>query len=347
MAQLRCLFADGNRVRLAKGVLTLALVAGLAFVWTGHRAVVDAYTVGAERPAPVRFSGVDLTVSPSPIPDSPFTTVEGPDTRAVALGEVEQVDPEPAPVTVDGGEATLDGVVTGPEGPVSSAVVRIERHTSEGSATVDVTADALGRWSVTGLAGGRYRIRAFVPQRYTMTTSVVRFLGHDERLRLELIVGPVDASPQMAFAHRGDLYVGLTGTVAVTVTSRRVDAEGLVVVYGVAGQPVTLTAGSAVTITPGASTTDTDGVARFVVRCDQQGTWPATAEATGLTTSYVLPPCRPVPAPTPSPEAGPRSDPGGPADPGGEPEPGGAVVGPSLGRSGLPGPTSMVAVARG
>src|SRR3954468_15484125 len=59
------------------------------------------------------------------------------------------------------GGATLNGTVTGPDGPVPSATVHIERLVGDASGSADVATQPDGTWTAPGLLGGRYRVRAW------------------------------------------------------------------------------------------------------------------------------------------------------------------------------------------
>ncbi len=49
-------------------------------------------------------------------------------------------------VEITGGESTLSGRVTGPDGPVAGATVRLERFVGDAMATLDVVSNADGTW---------------------------------------------------------------------------------------------------------------------------------------------------------------------------------------------------------
>ncbi len=291
-------------MRLLKLVLGVGIVAGLFGMWSERALVVDAYSVSSEDPTTdIRLGGLDLTVTLSPLEPTPYRIDPAPDTRGVPValafrnGETANDANLIAPVSMRGGASGLSGVVTGPEGPVEAAIVRIERHTTEGLASEEVTTDSLGRWSLQRVLGGRYRVRAWLAGRYTMTESHVFFLPDDQDKALDLVVDGVDSKIQMSFAAGGDIYLGLTGTVAVSVTTRSIDAQGFTVVSGVPGAIVTLAPTAEATAQPSVVVADTDGVARFVVRCEQLGTATAVAKHQEQVASFTLPSCVPAPPP--------------------------------------------------
>src|SRR6476619_71159 len=63
------------------------------------------------------------------------------------------------------GTAHLAGVVKGPNGPVPGAVVRLEHLIGDGT-TTDVVSGPDGTYDAPNIAGGRYRVHAFLPPTY-------------------------------------------------------------------------------------------------------------------------------------------------------------------------------------
>jgi hypothetical protein len=305
-------------VLAARAALGAGIVAGLSLAWFHREVVLDAYALEPEPKVDIKLSGLDLTVEPSPVPRSPFV-VEGPaDTRdrtVTVTSDPEEDEPPPVVASIDG-TAELSGLVVGPEGPVPFATVRLERHTTAGMSTHDVSADETGRWSSPDLLGGRYRVRSWLAGEYRTGQSHVLFVDDDEPLELDLEVEPVDEGAKLTFSDGGAIYVGLSGTVAVTVTQQSVDADGYVVVAGVPGAVVTLAASAGVTVSPPVAVADGAGVARFVVSCQRPG------PMTGIT-SYgeeavwvALPECLPPPPVTAPPNPDPAPvDPAGAAAP--------------------------------
>jgi hypothetical protein len=284
-------------VPAARVVLGAGLLAGLSLAWFQRHAVVDAYSLEADPAIDIRLSGVDLTVEASPVPRSPFLVDPGPDTRQQPItvtADHEQIE-APAELAFSAGSATLRGVVTGPDGPVPSAVVRLERHTTVGMTSDDVEADEGGQWSAPELLGGRYRVRAWLTGEYGTAGSEVLFLNEGQSLTLDLAVDPVEDRARLSLVDSGDIHVGFTGTVAVTVTRQSVDADGYVVMSGVPGAAVTLEPSAGVTVSPATASADPDGVARFVIRCEQAGAKFAVARHEAEATWYALPDCLPTP----------------------------------------------------
>lgn len=298
--------ADGIGVGVVKAILAAVLLAGLLAIGSRGQPVLAAYTSDDDRSTNIALGGIDLAVGLTPVGPSPYLVDPAPDTGEHATGiavQPRRLASAAAP-TVKGGTARLSGTVIGPEGPVPQASVRIERETREGLATVDLVTDELGFYDLPGAHGGRYRIRAWVIGRFTMTLSYTLFLNDGETENTDLIIGPVDPGPYLGFTHRGDIHVGLTGTVAVSVNTRSIGDNGLVNVSGVAGAAVSLTPSPGVTSIPAEAVTDGSGVARFVLQCHRQGPASGVIRYNQWQATAVLPNCRPIPDAAPGVEQG-------------------------------------------
>lgn len=85
-------------------------------------------------------------IPPPPTTVAPVTTAPpGSDFTGVEIAPVEGRTP-PETVQIIGGTATLGGVVTGPDGPVAGATVRLERFVGDASAKLDITTNPDGTW---------------------------------------------------------------------------------------------------------------------------------------------------------------------------------------------------------
>ncbi|MEL6985530.1 MAG: carboxypeptidase-like regulatory domain-containing protein, partial [Actinomycetota bacterium] len=254
--------------RLVKAVLAGILILALGAMWTNRGVVLDAYTTD-EAAVSIRLSGVDLAFEPSVIAPTPYQVPMAPDTREAGRLAFDPGPPIAAPIpSLGGGDAELGGLVTGPEGPVEGATVRVERHTGHGSISVDTTTDEEGRWELAPVAGGRYRVRAWVPEQLTMGGSEVRFVADDEVAGFEFSLAEVDPTPSFEFVDGGPMYEGLPATVAVFLGWRSIDADGLVVTNPLPGAQVTVTTTAQVQVLSlQPMVTGGDGAIRVQVRC--------------------------------------------------------------------------------
>ena len=331
---------------MVKGALFGLLLLSLVAMWNGRARVTDAYRDRPEAEA-LRLSGVDLAYRLSEIEPSPYLVPAAPDTRDARPGMEFGPDPvrAPLPVSLRGGDALLEGTVVGPEGPVAGAVVHLERHTSEGIGYLDTTTDEEGHWSLRDMAGGRYRIRAWLPGFLTMGRSEVRYVADDELASFDFSLWGVDSTPTLEFIHGGPMYEGAPATVAVFLGSRSIDATGVVVTNPIPGARIDVRTTAQVQVQGQPfGLTDTQGTARFLLRCvpasflvpeadvadplaratspdvttgstvdtgsDARGPGGSlTATAGGQTASFELPGCLPVPEPPVAPaEDGESSD---------------------------------------
>ena len=336
-------------------------------MWTNRGVVIEAYANEGQSSTEVQLGGVDLTFELSPIEASPYEVVAAPDTRRAAIAETfatevaPAVEPAPAledgedpsdgggseppvqtvvtqpPTTIEpppiyGGTAQLTGLITGPEGRVPFATVRIERHTSEGTVTKDLVTDSNGRWAAARLLGGRYRVWAWAAQDdLAMPGSQVFFLDEGANRQTDLTLDEVSADPRVELIEAGSIYVGLSGTVAISITAQRVDEDGRVVVDGMPDTVVVFEPSPGVSTSPTVALTDADGVARFSVRCVDEGRpfvnvrhsadVKERPEDPDRVHSFTLPACIPIPPPPPptqpeldDPATGGESIPGGQSD---------------------------------
>ena len=85
-------------------------------------------------------------IPPPPDTVAPLTTAPpGSDFTNVVLNPVEGKPPAEK-VEILGGDATLSGLVAGPDGPVGGATVRLERFVGDAVARLDVVSNADGSW---------------------------------------------------------------------------------------------------------------------------------------------------------------------------------------------------------
>lgn len=199
------------------------------------------------------------------------------------------------PTELGPGPANVAGTVTGPEGLIPGATVRVERLLDDNAvAATTVQTGADGRWAVDSVNGGRYRLRAWRPPDLTQLLPVVAFVTVDESKPIDL---PVLRYPGTGNAVANVLpnppVVGQGAILVVGAASGDVDSEGVLHSGVRPGLSVTLALSTNVVITtPNPVGTDENGNAGFQIVCNQPG--PITAMAVVGTAPQQLlqvPPC--------------------------------------------------------
>ncbi len=289
-------------MRLLKLLLFVALVAAVTTMWLERDRVVSAYTDESE-PIEFRLDGIDLTSAKTPVEPSPFVLVASPDLRTEQVVPVVAAPAEAIDVELGGGEAAFNGTVVGPTGPVGGAVVRLERHTTEGIASVQTTTDALGTWSATGLVGGRWRVRTYVPNLYTSGPSQIFFLANGDEVEVNTTLTAPSEVPVVELVGHASTYINQSYTYAVTVGVPRVDEEGRVVVVPAAGARVSVLSTNSSLTSANVVSADSGGAARFNLTCQSFGTPSMSVSVQIGTTTHstrlTLAPCVALPPPPP------------------------------------------------
>lgn len=192
------------------------------------------------------------------------------------------------------GTAVITGSVQGPTGLVVGATVRIERLVAGREVRTDVLTGPDGRFAVPDLPGGRYRVRAFLAPSLAQVVPEVRFLQdgaeHDFPLVVEQqggILVRADVAPEPPL-------VGRAVNLVAVVSSRTVDADGVVRSRPVVGVSVELTGLGRWTLREDAETststtdplfgttftspsqtpsarTSSSGLVRYELRCERTG----------------------------------------------------------------------------
>lgn len=249
-------------------------------------------------------SGRDIEALENPTPTTlePYVEPEFADTSDVALAAVAPGPPLAFPVTIRGGDASLSGTLTGPDGAVARGRVRLERFVGRASAVLEVATDAQGRWSAKGILGGRYRVRGWRQPDVAMNSSSLLFLGADETRRIDLAAtaqGDVDVQAAITTTTP---RVDQRTTVVALVTRHEVDGDGIVQGVPLTGTVATLSAGAGWDLPVPEVAVDGDGGVRWTVTCT--ATRPADLVITAgegtarLTVPTCLPPVEPSPTTT-------------------------------------------------
>jgi hypothetical protein len=176
-------------------------------------------------------------------------------------------------VYTGGGSAGLAGIVVGPDGlAVPGAVVRLERLVGDQVIRQDIPTSGEGRYEIAGLAGGRYRVRAFFPPALTQAEPTLLFLADHSTQDIDLQMASF-AGPEVKVAVAPDPPLAReTSTVVIQIGRRSVDAEGIVRTTPAPGLLVDIV--STGSWSPRGSTTsftDSAGRARFELECRVAG----------------------------------------------------------------------------
>lgn len=316
----------------------VALAVMVVTTWQHRHAVTTAYQAGTQTHVPDVLPREMISRQAwSPVGTSPLALPTVPDSSRTPLIRFAGPEDSAASADVGTGSLHLGGLVRDAEGPVAGATVILERFVPAGTAQVERYTNEDGRWELSGVAGGRWRIRAFVPQIAASPGSQVYFFADGDTAELvhDLIAPSRDLTMQVTAP--ADTIVGTDVVVVVTVAGEQVTDDGRRELVGRAGHEVQLRVdqGSAVElISAGSVVTDAAGQARFALRCHMTGPSRGVIEGIGMLEpadgnepvdgsdgprrepqrqyeSVSLPACRPVPPPpeTDSAETGASDDP--------------------------------------
>lgn len=226
---------------------------------------------------------------------SPVPTTTLPDTSGVILPKVAGVTTTTAPAAT-GGSATLEGTVTGPKGQVVGATVQATRVVDGVDAPVTAVTKAGGAFSLTGLQGGDYRVRAWQAPTLAMTSAQVFFLDGNQVDRLTLQVSSYSGTDAVGVFNPDPPTVDQPSALAVQVTQPTVGSDGVVSQRPLAGAKVELTNGPGwVVVGTNPVPTAYDGEATFTVACIAPGQQPLEASVNGQAPVSLHPPsCSPA-----------------------------------------------------
>ncbi|WP_208026817.1 carboxypeptidase-like regulatory domain-containing protein [Rhabdothermincola sediminis] len=249
-----------------------------------------------------------LVLAPPPSDVTPVSVPDGfvvPDTRTAVLLPVKGKRPgSPAP-QLFGGTARLGGTVSGPDGPVGGATVRVERVVGDRVASTDVTTADDGTFAVSGLLGGHFRVRAWLRPSLASTQAAATFLAAaGGRADLQIRLSRFDGRQLQAVLDSAEPRVGETVTLRALYTEQSVDENGIVTGEGIPGTQVRVELDGGFRLDGDATTTTgRDGIATWRLVCTREGQHAATVSTQDLSTRVTLPGCGPR-APTTTTPAG-------------------------------------------
>ena len=216
-----------------------------------------------------------------PPPSSTAPTLPEPTTSSIDLSRVAlaPVRGQTTTTFATTGDAVLAGVVTGPDGPVPGAVVRVERLIGDAPVqTNEVRAGADGAWQLQGAPGGRFRVRAYLPPALTTAEPTVFFLADGEARQVDLQVEQVDGLVVVAGTTPVAPFLGSSLSLGVRVTARTVGEDGIARATPLPGVGVRVrTSGWTELQQDAVAVTDAEGLVVFAYRCDRVGQPSATA----------------------------------------------------------------------
>jgi hypothetical protein len=222
----------------------------------------------------VGCSGVANLNIPTPPPTAPGAlTPTTPATNNLTGVNLETVPPGvTTTVVLVPGAASLSGVVTGPTGPVPGATVLLERLVGDAVGSRTVPSQPDGTWKVTGILGGRYRIRAWHAPDLSMTTPAVVLLGAKDTQNVPLTLMSFSGQTVTATVSPSPPLVGQVATLVVTAAQQAVGPDGVVRGAPLPGHSLLVfAAGTVVLAGTNPGTTDAGGRLVLSLGCSQSG----------------------------------------------------------------------------
>jgi len=240
---------------------------------------------------------IDGLENPTRTTLEPYVEPHFDDTRDVALAPVAPGPAVAFPVTIRGGEASLAGTLSGPDGnPVARGRVRIERFVGSSSAVLEVATNAAGRWSAKAILGGRYRVRGWRMPDLAMNASTVLFLGADEARGVDLsttLQGGVDVQADLLTPVP---TIDVAVTVSALITRHQVDGDGVVQGVPLTGTSATLTGPGGWEIPAPQATVGAAGEATWTLTCEAVRPGDLVVSAGGQSARIIVAGCnRPAP----------------------------------------------------
>jgi hypothetical protein len=172
----------------------------------------------------------------------------------------------------DKGTSQIKGTVTGPDGPVPNATVKIEHLVLDQSRLTDVKTAADGTFALPDVPGGRYRVRAFLFPSLALVEPELFFLTEGDTRELRLELSPYEGLTATAAVAPDPPLLGYAVNLVVQLETRSVDSHGVVHASAQSGMQVELLSpGRWVMSSDAFAITDDHGQARFSLECQAVG----------------------------------------------------------------------------
>ncbi len=266
--------------------------------WVGRRVasalVLIVFLAGCAAPANRSLPPPEVTSSTSPEP----TTSEV-DYSQIVLPVVDGATTTTPLIST--GRSSIRGLVTGPEGVLPDAVVRLERLVGDAVQRTDLRTGPDGVYEAKAIPGGRYRVRAFLPPTLTTQQTEVFYLPDGDDRELSLVTVPFAGRVVLASTTPAAPVVGGGVNLAIRVAERQVDADGVGREQPLANVPVRVNSSGWTQLDDDPTgLTDGDGIVVLSYRCDQVTPVSATAVVGVDQEAFPLdvPPCSPRPTTT-------------------------------------------------
>ena len=238
--------------------------AGLALLAAGCGGHVDSLSFPA---------GPATTLAQPPPPDT-----LPPGLASVSHNSIPGVTTTTAPV-IGPGNASMNGTVTGPSGPVQGATVEIDRFVGFTYSSARTTTAADGTWSFRGILGGDYRIRAWQAPALDMDTPKVVYLAAGQPQSVALQLTSYQGQQVQVAVNPANPVANQPANLVIQVTTPHIDDNGILTLPPVAGVAVTLVNGSGWQVNNGNPLpTNAAGQATFEVECTTPGSDPLGAQ---------------------------------------------------------------------
>jgi hypothetical protein len=206
------------------------------------------------------------------------------------------------PIAVTPGPASLNGTVTDNTGAaVAAATVQLERIVGAQSASTEVTTAPDGTWSVQGILGGVYRVRAWrTPDLAQPAARVVFVSGTAANSAVALTVDPYTGVSIQAAVAPNPPGVGAPANLVVEVTTASVADDGVVRQAPEVGAVVAIDASGDWSITgAGTQTAGANGQVVWQAMCEAPGPQPVSVSVDGAgAVGLTLPACAAPPTTT-------------------------------------------------